>query len=286
MAAEKQKHPVALLCGVLRVSRSGYYAWLIRPESARSIENKLLLVKIKAIHKKNRKAYGSPRVHQQLMKDGERCSEVRVAKLMAANGIRVQQKHKFIATTDSKHDHPVADNVLDRQFEVHEPNKVWGSDITYIPTGEGWLYLSSVLDLGMRGVVGWSMADSLDSSLVMDALEMAYRRKLPGPGLLHHSDRGSQYASDDYQRLLARYGMRVSMSRKGDCWDNAVVESFFATLKRELVHHRKYRTREEARRDIFEYIEVFYNRERLHSSLSYMSPAEYERQWIEQRQAA
>jgi len=286
MAAQKKRHPIALMCGVLRVSKSGYYAWLVRPESDRSIENRRLLVLIRIAHKKSHKTYGSPRVHQQLVKDGERCSEVRVAKLMAANGIRGEQKHKFTATTDSKHDRPVAENVLDRQFEVNEPNKVWGSDITYVPTGEGWLYLSGVLDLGMKGIVGWSMADSLETPLVKDALTMAYRRKLPGPGLIHHSDRGSQYASAEYQRLLARYGMIPSMSRKGDCWDNAPVESFFATLKRELIHRRKYRTREEARRDIFEYIEVFYNRQRLHSSLGYMSPEEYERQWIEQRQAA
>ena len=176
--------------------------------------------------------------------------------------------------------------MLDRRFEVNEPNKVWGSDITYIPTDEGWLYLSGVLDLCTKTVVGWSMADKLESSLVTDALKMAYRRRLPGTGLLHHSDRGSQYASEEYRRLLSRYGMRISMSRKGDCWDNAVVESFFGTLKTELVHHRRYRSRQEARRDIFEYIEVFYNRQRLHSSLGYMSPAEFERQWVEQRQAA
>ena len=241
---------------------------------------------IRIAHKSSRKTYGSPRVHQQLVRDGEGCGEVRVAKLMAANGIRARQKRKFVVTTDSKHDHPVAENVLGRQFEVNEPDKVWGSDITYIPTDEGWLYLSGVLDLCTKGVVGWSMADNLESSLVTDALSMAYRRRLPGLGLLHHSDRGSQYASEEYRRLLSRYGMRISMSRKGDCWDNAPVESFFGTLKRELVHHRKYRTRNEARRDIFEYIEVFYNRQRLHSSLGYMSPAEFERQWIEQQQAA
>ena len=275
-----------MMCRVLRVSRSGYYAWVERPQSRRARENRRLLVLIRIAHKKSRKTYGSPRVHRQLLRNGEICGEARVAKLMAANGIRALQKRKFVVTTDSKHDHPVAENVLDRQFEVNEPNKVWGSDITYIPTEEGWLFFSGVLDLGTKTVVGWSMADRMESSLVTDALEMAYRRRLPGTGLLHHSDRGSQYASREYRNLLSRYGMRISMSRKGDCWDNAVVESFFATLKRELVHHRRYRTRREARRDIFEYIEVFYNRQRLHSSLGYMSPAEYERQWFEQRQAA
>jgi transposase InsO family protein len=286
VAAHKDEFPIVVMCRVLQVSRSGYYAWVERPESARSGENRRLLVLIRIAHKKSGKVYGSPRVYRQLLRDGVRCGEVRVAKLMSANGIRALQKRKFVVTTDSKHEHPVAENVLDRQFDVNEPNKVWGSDITYIPTDEGWLFFSGVLDLGTKSVVGWSMADRMESSLVTDALEMAYRRKLPGIGLLHHSDRGSQYASRDYRDLLCRHGMRISMSRKGDCWDNAVVESFFATLKRELVHHRRYRTRQEARTDIFKYIEVFYNRERLHSSLGYMSPAEYERQWFEQRQAA
>jgi putative transposase len=286
VAARKQEFPIGVTCRVLRVSRSGYYAWVGRPESDRARENRRLLVLIKVAHKKSRETYGSPRVHQQLVKDGERCGEARVAKLMAANGMRAQQKRKFVVTTDSKHEHPVAENVLDRRFEVSEPNKVWGSDITYIPTGEGWLYLAGVLDLGTRSAVGWSMADRMESSLVSEALEMAYRRRLPDTGLLHHSDRGSQYASQDYQDMLCHYGMEISMSRKGDCWDNAVVESFFATLKRELIYRRKFRTLEEARRAIFEYIEVFYNRERLHSSLGYMSPADYEKQWALQRQAA
>lgn len=275
-----------MMCRVLSVSKSGYYAWLGRPESKRSSENRRLLLRIRIVHKESRETYGSPRVHRRLLRDGVRCGEVRVAKLMAAHGIRALRKRKFVVTTDSKHNHPVADNVLDRQFEVAEPNKVWVSDITYIPTGEGWLYLSGVLDLCSKLVVGWSMSDRLESSLATDALEMAYGRRQPGRGLLHHSDRGSQYASGEYGRLLDRYGMQMSMSRKGNCWDNAPVESFFGTLKRELVHHRRYRTKQEARRDIFEYIEVFYNRERLHSSLGYMSPAEFERQWIVQHQAA
>jgi transposase InsO family protein len=274
------------MCRVLKVSRSGYYAWLSRRESRRACENRRLLLKVRVIHKQSRETYGSPRVHQQLMRDGERCGEVRVAKLMAAHGIRARQRRKYRVTTDSKHDHPVAENVLDRRFAVEAPNKVWASDITYIQTSEGWLYLSCVMDLCSKAVVGWSMDDRLESSLVTDALEMAYRRRQPGMGLLHHSDRGVQYASGDHRALLDRYGMRMSMSRKGDCWDNAVVESFFGTLKTEQVDHQSYRTKSEARRDIFEYIEVFYNRQRLHSSLGYMSPAEFERQWIVQRQAA
>lgn len=286
IAAHAGEFPVLVMCRVLRVTRSGYYAWLRYPESKRARENERLLTRIRIVYKENKETYGSPRVHQQLQKEGEKCGEVRVAKLMAVNGIRAKQAKKFVVTTDSNHDQPVAENVLDRQFEVDEPNKVWASDITYIPTDEGWLYLSGVMDLCSKAAVGWSMGDRLESSLVVDALEMAYRRRMPEPGLLHHSDRGSQYASTEYRNLLDRYGMEQSMSRKGNCWDNAPMESFFGTLKRELVHHRRYRTRQEARRDIFEYIETFYNRKRLHSSLGYMSPLDFESQWLEQRQAA
>jgi transposase InsO family protein len=266
------------MCRVLRVSRSGYYAWRKRPPSIRSIRNAVLLEKIKAVHKKSRKTYGSPRVHKKLVAEGERCGRGRVAWLMSANGIRAKQKRKFVATTDSKHDLPVADNILGREFQVDEPNKVWASDITYIPTDEGWLYLAGVLDLCSRTAVGWSMSESLEKELVLDALDMAYRRRRPEASLIHHSDRGSQYASNAYRQLLEGYGMKMSMSRKGDCWDNAVMESFFGTLKKELAHHRRYRTRAEARKDIFEFIEVFYNRERLHSSLGYLSPLDYESQ--------
>lgn len=269
------------MCRVLMVAKSGYYAWLGRPESKRSRENERLLIKIKVVHKQSKETYGSPRVHRQLVKEGETCGEVRVAKLMAANGIRAKQDKRFVVTTDSKHDQRVAENVLDRRFEVDAPDKVWASDITYIPTDEGWLYLAGMLDLCSKSVVGWSMGDSLGSSLVIEALEMAYQRRQPEAGLLHHSDRGSQYASREYRDILEGYGIEQSMSRKGNCWDNAPMESFFGTLKRELVNHRRYRTRQEARRDIFEYIEAFYNRKRLHSSLGYMSPADFERQWAQ-----
>jgi transposase InsO family protein len=274
-----------LMCRALEVSRSGYYAWRARAASRRSMKNRLLLERIKAVHKKSRKTYGSPRVHRQLVAEGERCGRGRVERLMKANGIRAKQKLRFVATTDSKHDLPVAENILEREFAVDEPNRVWSSDITYIPTDEGWLYLAGVMDLCSRTAVGWSMSDTLEKRLVLDALKMAHQRRRPGKGLIHHSDRGSQYASDDYGNLLKSYGMRMSMSRKGDCWDNAVIESFFGTLKKELVHHRKYRTRAEARQDIFEFIEVFYNRERLHSSLGYLSPLNYEKQ-IAAKQAA
>ena len=242
-------------------------------------------MQIKAVHKKSRKTYGSPRIYETLKASGETCSKKRVDRLMAKNGIRAKQKRKFVVTTDSKHNLPVADNILNREFNVHEPNTVWTSDITYIPTDEGWLYLAGVLDLCSKTAVGWSMGESMDRRLVIDALTMAYRRRKPCEGLIHHSDRGSQYASEDYRNLLRSYGMQMSMSRKGNCWDNAPMESFFGTLKKELVYHRKYRTREEARRDIFEYIEVFYNRERLHSSLGYLSPTDYENR-IAAKQAA
>lgn len=274
-----------MMCRVLKVSRSGYYAWRGRPESERDMENRRLVDRIRMVHKKSRKTYGSPRVHSQLVLDGERCSRGRVARLMSANGIRARGRRKFVATTDSKHDLPVAENVLGRDFSVAEPDRVWVSDITYIPTDEGWLYLAGVVDLCSRTAVGWSMSEGLERQLVMDALKMAYLRRRPCKGLIHHSDRGSQYASADYRQLLSDYGMQMSMSRKGDCWDNAVMESFFGTLKKELVHHRRYRTREEARREIFEFIEIFYNRQRLHSSLGYLPPAEYEN-LIAARQAA
>lgn len=278
VAAHREEFPLGILCRVLGVSRSGYFAWRGRPESRRERENRLLLELIKAAHTSGKKMYGSPRVHKKLVSAGERCSRGRVERLMRVHGIRAQQKRKFVVTTDSRHDLPVSGNLLGREFSVRKPDRVWASDITYVPTDEGWLYLAGVLDLGMKGVVGWSMSESLDRTLAMDALQMAYHRRRPGAGLIHHSDRGCQYASRDYQTLLRGYGMRSSMSRKGDCWDNAPMESFFATLKKELIYRRKFRTREQARKEIFEYIEVFYNRERLHSSLGYVSPADYERQ--------
>jgi transposase InsO family protein len=285
IAAHVKRFPMRLMCRVLGVSRSGYYAWQTRPESRRSIENSRLLERIKSLHKKSRRTYGSPRVHSQLVREGECCSRGRVQRLMSKHGIRAKQRRKFVVTTESKHDLPVAENILGREFVVEAPDKVWVSDVTYIPTDEGWLYLAGVLDLCSRRTVGWSMSESLERTLVVDALKMAYRQRNPGAGLIHHSDRGVQYASEEYRKLLTSYGMRMSMSRKGDCWDNAPMESFFGTLKRELIHHRRYRTREEARREIFEFIEVFYNRERLHSSLGYMSPADFERH-IAAKQAA
>jgi transposase InsO family protein len=272
----REDFPVRLMCRVLDVSSSGFYDWLERPESPRAVENRALVAKIQAIHGDSRRTYGSPRVHASLQDAGYRIGRHRVARLMRDNGIRAKTKRKFRVTTDSRHDHPVAPNRLDRQFEVAAPNTVWVADISYIPTREGWLYLAVVLDLFSRQVVGWAMDQQMPQELTLAALDMAIQRRRPLPGCMHHSDRGSQYAAGDYQKQLAKYGMVCSMSRKGNCWDNAPMESFFHSLKTELVHHRDYQTRDEARRDIFEYIEVFYNRQRRHSTLGYLSPAQFE----------
>jgi putative transposase len=272
----REDFPVRLMCRVLDVSSSGFYDWLERPESPRAVENRALVAKIQAIHGDSRRTYGSPRVHASLQDAGYRIGRNRVARLMRNNAIRAKTKRKFRVTTDSRHDHPVAPNRLDRQFEVAAPNTVWIADISYIPTREGWLYLAVVLDLFSRQVVGWAMDQQMPQELTLAALDMAIQRRRPLPGCMHHSDRGSQYAAGDYQKQLAKYGMVCSMSRKGNCWDNAPMESFFHSLKTEQVHHCDYQTRDEARRDIFEYIEVFYNRQRRHSTLGYLSPAQFE----------
>jgi putative transposase len=270
-------YPLEIVCEVLEVSRSGYYAWLERPESARAKRRKDLAVKVKAIHQENRGVYGSPRVYQALAAAGESVCENTVAKVMREQEIRAKTKRRFVPrTTDGNHSQPVADNLLDRQFAAELPNLKWAVDITYVPTGEGWLYLAGVIDLCSRRIVGWSMADHVRTELVSDALSMAVVHRSPDEGLLHHSDRGVQYASEDYQYLLQSHRMEPSMSSKGDCWDNACMESFWATLKNELVNHERYATREQARQSIFEYIEVFYNRKRLHSSLGYLSPEVFE----------
>lgn len=270
-------YPVRACCRVLAVSVGGYYDWRSRPVSVRRKRRQELAWRIREVHADSRGRYGSPRICRQLQADGVVVCENTVAGLMRAEGLRARAKRTFVPrTTDSAHGQPVAGNVLDRQFEADRPNRKWAGDITYIPTGEGWLYLAGVIDLCSRRIVGWSMAEHMETELVADALGMALARRQPAAGLLHHSDRGVQYASDRYQGLLAEHGIEVSMSGKGDCWDNAVMESFWATLKTELVHHEQYATREEARRSIFEYIEVFYNRKRLHSSLGYVSPERFE----------
>jgi transposase InsO family protein len=269
--------PVNVCCCVLQVRRSGYYAWLKRPASARARRRQELAGKIKQVHEQNRQVYGSPRVCKVLQAQGESVCENTVAEIMKEQQIRAKSKKKFMpTTTDSRHQQPIARNLLDRQFDAPLPNQKWAVDITYIPTDEGWLYLAGVIDLCSRRMVGWSMADHMGTELVSDALKMAVARRQPGEGLLHHSDRGVQYASEDYQHLLASNGMQISMSGRGDCWDNAAMESFWATLKTELVHHEHYATHEQARASIFEYIEVFYNRKRLHSSLGYLSPEAFE----------
>lgn len=272
-----QEYPVTLCCRVLQVSRSGYHAWCKRPPSIRQYRHEALAERIWQVHQTNRGVYGSPRVYQVLQAAGERVCENTVAKIMREQGLQAKSKHRFVPrTTDSGHGKPVAPNVLDRQFTADAPNRRWVADITYIPTREGWLYLAGVLDLYSRKVVGWSMADHLGWELVADALDMGLWRRQPRKGLLHHSDRGVQYACDDYQGLLERHGITVSMSGVGNCYDNAAMESFWATLKTELVHHEQYATRDDARRSIFEYIEVFYNRKRIHSSLGYVSPEAFE----------
>jgi transposase InsO family protein len=272
----KDVWPIRLMCETLDVSTAGFYAWRSRPTSKQEQRRDSLLVEIRAVHAEVKERYGSPRIHAELKAKGVECCVNTVAKLMHDNDIRAKSARKFKHTTDSNHALPVADNLLDRQFEANGPNERWVGDITYIWTREGWLYLAAVEDLYSRMVVGWSMSDTMTSRLVVDALEMAVQRRLPDEGLLAHSDRGSQYASEHYQRLLARHGIDCSMSGVGQCWDNAPMESFFASLKKELVHHEDYQTRAQARASIFEYIETFYNPKRRHSSLGFVSPAEYE----------
>ena len=271
--------PVQVTCRVLLVSRSGFYAWRRRKPAPRHRRREELLKKIRQVHQANRALYGSPRVHRALLIDGQRVSRNTVAKLMRSAKIRAKSRRRFVPrTTDSRHHQPVAENLLNRNFAAPARNRKWLADITYIPTGEGWLYLAAVLDCFSRKIVGWSMADHMESDLVGDALKMALLQRDPPrtADLLHHSDRGVQYASDGYQHLLRRHGIESSMSGRGDCYDNAMMESFWATLKSELVHQQKFTTQEQARSSIFEYIEVFYNRQRLHSSLGYVSPESFE----------
>lgn len=267
------------MCRVLCVSRSGYYSWLRRPPSERSIENERLVARIRVIHAQSRETYGSPRVHAELVSEGERVNKKRVARLMRENGIQPKTARRFKVTTNSNHSQPVAENTLNREFYATAPNRKWLTDITYIWTCEGWLYLAVVLDLFAKRVVGWSMKKTLSRALVFGGLKMAVGRRNPDRNLLHHSDRGSQYASDDYQLLLGFYDMECSMSRKGDCWDNAPMESFFATLKKELVYTTIFQTRQEAIDAVFDFIECFYNTKRRHSANGQVSPMEFERMY-------
>jgi len=262
----------------MQVKRAGYYLWLKGTLSNREIANEQLLVKIKEEFDASDETYGSPRITKELRAAGIQCNEKRIARLMRVCGLVALAPRKFVVTTDSDHKLPVAENLLNREFDVKTINTNWNCDITYIWTREGWLYLAVVIDLFSRRVVGWAMSDIVDRFLVINALEMAIRQRRPDVGLLCHSDQGSQYASGDYQDSLKAAGITCSMSRRGDCWDNAPVESFFATLKKEMVHRTKFETREQASTAVFGWIEVWYNRKRRHSSLGYLSPEMFERQ--------
>lgn len=275
IGAEKARYSVPQLCRLLEVSRSGYYAWQRRGPSRRALEDARLGTLVVAAHQAGRGTYGSPRVLSELRESGERTSRRRVARLMRERGLVGEAKKRW-RHPSSEPGNACAPNTLDREFNVPSPNQVWASDITYVRTWEGWLYLAVVIDLFSRRVVGWSMQSSLHTDIVLSALTMAIGQRLPGPGLLQHSDRGSQYTSDDYQLALRQHGIECSLSGRGNCWDNAVVESFFGTLKRELIYRRSWATRQEAAQAIHEYIEVFYNRRRRHTTLGGMSPAAFE----------
>lgn len=262
--------PVRIMCPVLEVSASGYYAWRRRPQSARAGANRLLLEDIRRVHADSRCRYGSPRVHAALQAEGQRAGRNRVARLMRRHGIRVRAKRRFRVTTDSKHAFPLASNLLERQFTASRPNKVWLADVTYMPTGEGWLCLAVVLDLFSRKVVGWAMRETMARELTL----ALYGWPTPIAGLLHHADRGSQYAAHDYRRLLAKHGLLCAMSRKSDCWDNAPMESFFGSLKTELMQDGPFENRQAARSALFGFIEGFYNQQRLHSAIGYKAPTE------------
>lgn len=269
--------PAGAICRVLGVTRQGFYQWLGRKPCKRRQRREQLAVAVRRVHAQSRRTYGSPRVYEQLVAEGEQVCVNTVARVMAEQGIRVTPKAKFVPrTTDSSHGSPVARNRLNRQFEAEAPNCKWVTDITYVPTGEGWLYVAAVMDLYSRKIVGHATADHMKVGLVAEALAMAVTHRQPAAGLLHHSDRGVQYASDAYQGLLAENRMVCSMSGRGDCWDNAAMESFWSTFKCELTHREDYPTRQAAQQAIFEYIECWYNRSRLHSSLGYQSPETFE----------
>lgn len=276
IADHRETFKVGRMCALLKVSPSGFYSWFKRPESRRSLENRALEDKIRTLHAASHGIYGAPKIHKDLTDDGFKCGKNRVARIMREAGIRSRTKRKFKATTDSRHNLPVAPNLLNQDFSVQSTGQVWVADITYIHTGEGWLYLAAILDLGNREVVGWSASSRMTRQLAIDALDMALGRHTISKGLIHHSDRGSQYASGDYQKVLKTHDIVCSMSRKGNCYDNAVAESFFRWLKTEWVNHYRYRNRAEALSSIFYYIEIFYNRKRRHSTLGYSTPQDYE----------
>jgi putative transposase len=274
--AEKACFPLSLLCRLFEVSRAGYYAWRRRPVSARAATDASLTKALEQAHTQSRRTYGSPRLHAALQTQGHRHSRKRIIRLMREARISAVRKRPFRVTTDSKHSLPVAENLLARDFSVGAVQKVWTTDITYISTHQGWLYLAVILDCGSRRVVGWGMSERIDTDLVTSAFTMACQGRRPPEGLMHHSDRGSQYASLAYQKALKDAGLLCSMSRKGNCWDNAITESFFGRLKDECVHRHSFTSHAHAKRVLFEHIEVFYNRQRLHSALGYRTPVQYE----------
>jgi transposase InsO family protein len=276
---EEHKHefPIVVMCGVLAVSESGFYAWRKRPTCQRKREDAHLKQEIRQVFEEHLGRYGAPRIYRELSDEGVSCSRKRVARLMREEEIAAKRKHHRVVTTKRDETHPVARNLLNREFTASAPNKKWVTDITYIPTKQGWLYLAVMLDLYSRMVVGWSMSGNCDEKLVEHALEQALARRRPAAGLLHHSDRGSQYTSYAYQAYLQKYGIQPSMSRKGNCWDNSVMESFFGTLKDECIGETLYTSHDEARLALFTYIEVYYNRVRRHSTLGYVSPLQYEK---------
>ncbi len=286
MTTPRAHYPLAVLCRVLEVSRSGYHAWTRRRPSKRAQENARLEVAIQAAHARARRPYGPERLQDELKADGFTASVGCIKRLRKKLGRRCMQVRKFTATTDSAHDLPVANNLLDQNFQTGQPNEAWVTDITYVPTDEGWLYLAGIKDLYTRELVGYAMGERMTKALVERALFQAVSAKRPPAGLIHHSDRGSQYCARAYQDQLRRFGITASMSRKGNCYDNAPMESFWGTLKNELVHHRRYATREQARSEITEYIEIFYNRQRRHSRLGNLSPAAFAQQCSRQQPAA
>ena len=276
ISENRETFKVGHMCKILKVSCTGFYAWLKRPESRRSRENRFLEQQIRQVHKDSKMIYGAPKIHWELNEQGIPCGKNRVARIMRKAGIKSKTIRKFKATTNSRHSFPVAPNLLNQNFDVDISNKCWVADLTYIPTAQGWLYLATLMDLYSRRIIGWSMDKRMTRQLTIDALEMAIVNRQDVQGVIHHSDRGSQYASADYQKVLKEHGIICSMSGKGNCYDNAVMENFFHLLKCEWVHHYQYLTRQQAKTSIFEYIEMFYNVKRRHSRLNYMSPYEFE----------
>ncbi len=273
-------YPITRMCSILEVSENGYYNWRKRGKSQRKQDDEQLVSRIEDAYNENRGVYGSPRIHAELKAQGIRCGRKRIARLMREQNISARRKRRQAKKTDSNHSSPIASNLLERDFTADAPNKKWMTDMTFIATSEGWLYLAGVIDAYSRRLIGWAMGSEHDSELVKQALHMALVVRRPGTGLVHHSDRGSEYASKSYQEMLHQHKIQISMSRKGDCYDNAMIESFWGTLKEECFSLEVFHTRREAKTAIFEYIEVFYNRKRRHSSLGYLSPVDYEKQGV------